>query len=138
LRLIQTNPENPASPPNDIFGPEPGHGWCYFFEKAELARQTGDWLKVAEMADQAMENSPDMTEANALEWIPFIEGFARTGRWEEAETWSEKVYQVHPKMRRMLCALWARVQSETNPSPVKDQTLQRQNKFLNCSVIDEN
>ncbi len=29
--------------PRDIFGPEPAHGWCYYYEKAALASQMGDW-----------------------------------------------------------------------------------------------
>ena len=30
-------------PPAAVFGPEPEHGWCYFFQKADLARQSQDW-----------------------------------------------------------------------------------------------
>ena len=26
-----------------VYDPEPAHGWCYYFEKADLARQFGDW-----------------------------------------------------------------------------------------------
>ncbi len=29
-----------ATPDPNIFGPEPNHDWCYFFEKADLARQS--------------------------------------------------------------------------------------------------
>ncbi len=45
--LIQTGPIQPRTPPVDLFGPEPEHTWCYFFEKAELARQAKDWVMVA-------------------------------------------------------------------------------------------
>ena len=31
--------------------PEPSHGWCYYFERADLARQMGDWEKVAELGE---------------------------------------------------------------------------------------
>ena len=30
-------------PPAAIFGAEPEHGWCYYYQKASLARQNGDW-----------------------------------------------------------------------------------------------
>ena len=31
-------PDSQYLPPPDIFGNEPDHGWCYFYEKADLAR----------------------------------------------------------------------------------------------------
>ncbi|HSK65781.1 MAG TPA: hypothetical protein VK888_02560, partial [Anaerolineales bacterium] len=33
----------------EIYGPEPEHGWCYHFQKADLARQLGDWEQVVEL-----------------------------------------------------------------------------------------
>jgi hypothetical protein len=136
--LITRDPPTPATPPVAIFGPEPTHEWCYFFEKAELARQAKDWVKVTELADQALPIGPAMTEANALEWIPYIEGYAHNGRWVDAEKWSNEVYRVHPKMRRMLCSLWERVQMDTASSPERDQILERQNGVLACSAKNEN
>ncbi len=41
LILAGVNP--PASPPVSKFGSEPAPDWCYYFEKAELASQIGDW-----------------------------------------------------------------------------------------------
>ena len=37
----------------EIYGPEPAHGWCYYFEQAELAAQDGDWVRVAALGDKA-------------------------------------------------------------------------------------
>ena len=136
--LIVTNPAAPASPPVGLFGPEPAHGWCYYFEKAELARQSGDWARVAKIGDQALAKSPEMSEANVLEWLPYIEGYAHIGQLNEAEQLSQKVLQIHPKMRRTLCSLWGRVQTDTPSSPEKDLLLGNQMKSLNCSASDEN
>ena len=36
-----------------IYNPEPGHGWCYYFEQADLARQMGDWERVVKLGDEA-------------------------------------------------------------------------------------
>ncbi len=46
--LILTDGNASAKPPEQIFGPEPEPGWCYYFEKAELARQMGDWQEVCQ------------------------------------------------------------------------------------------
>ena len=35
-----------------LLGPQPAHQWCYYFEKADIARQGGDWAQVAEIGDQ--------------------------------------------------------------------------------------
>jgi hypothetical protein len=138
IDLIELNPQNPAVPPTKLFGPEPAHDWCYFFEKAELARQAGDWATAAILADQALSNPKEMTEANVLEWMPFIEAYARTGKWAEAEKLSFQVYDVHPKMRRMLCSLWERSAANTEASQSRDQSERQIENLLNCSIIDEN
>ena len=45
-------PKGTATMPS-IYGPQPKHGWCYYFEKADLARQMGDWKQVAKLGDVA-------------------------------------------------------------------------------------
>jgi hypothetical protein len=42
----------PDGPPLQIFGPEP-RNWLYFYQKAELERQLGDWDAVARLGDEA-------------------------------------------------------------------------------------
>ncbi|MCC6259443.1 MAG: hypothetical protein IT311_01170, partial [Anaerolineales bacterium] len=32
-----------------IYNPEPAHGWCYYFQKADLARQLKDWKTAANL-----------------------------------------------------------------------------------------
>ena len=47
-------PESGSPPPSaDVFGPEPPHTWCYYFEKADLARQLQDWDAVLRLDAQA-------------------------------------------------------------------------------------
>jgi len=134
--LILANSQKPANLPERIFGPEPERDWCYYFEKAELARQVGDWALVSELADQALVAEKIMTEANVLEWIPYIEGYARNQRFDEAETLTMRVYQTHSKMRRMLCALWERVETDHGADPKLGKVLERLNNNLACAMID--
>ena len=51
--LIDTTGE-PATPSAEIFGPEPAHNWCYFYQKIDLARQELDWQAAADLADEAL------------------------------------------------------------------------------------
>src|SRR5271157_5003818 len=50
-RIITTAP--PQTLTNPPFPNEPSHTWCYFYEQAELARQIGDWNKVADLGREA-------------------------------------------------------------------------------------
>ena len=51
--LIAAQPAAPVSPPGHIFGREPAPDWCYYFEKAELARQSGDYTAIVGYAQSA-------------------------------------------------------------------------------------
>ncbi len=108
-------PEQQATMPA-IYGPEPEHGWCYFFEKADLARQMGDWDEVAQLGDKAFKlddypNSP-------IERFVFIEGYAHVGDWDKALEYSKVSYKVSKDyVGPLLCQLWERVEAETDPSP---------------------
>jgi len=104
--LILTDANPPAFPPVPLFDPEPEHGWCYFFEKAELARQQGDWQEVARLGDQALAGDKGFFRKNAAELLPFIEGYAHTGQWDRAVEFSLQAYQSWENMRNMLCDTW--------------------------------
>lgn len=63
--------------PEYAFGPEPEHGWCYYFEKADLAVQQADWESAARFGDEAFRLG--LTPADPAEWYPFIQAYAVTG-----------------------------------------------------------
>jgi len=95
-----------------IYGPEPAHGWCYYFEKADLARQFGDWDTVTRLGDEAfaLNDYPN----NPLERFVFIEGYAHEGKWERAIELSNTSYTVSKDfVRPSLCRLWGRIEMET-------------------------
>jgi len=114
LSRIQPGPGRNPSPEAAIFGPEPEHGWCYLFQKADLARQTGDWALVSALGDRAREQGYSLQNSQSntpQEWIPFIEGYARTGRWQEAVEITRAARAVEPKMTARLCRVWKDIQS---------------------------
>ena len=102
---IIPDPE-PASPDTDIFGPEPAHTWCYFFQKADLARQMKDWNKVIDLYRQAEQLG--FTPKYGAEYIPFIEAFAQTGDWQSAYDLTITAKELSQQQKRMLCANWYR------------------------------
>jgi hypothetical protein len=110
---IGANPT--ANLPVALYGNEPEHGWCYYFERADLARQQGDWQTVAALGDAAfaLGDYPN----DPAERMPFIEGYAHVGRWAEAVQLTQESLAVTPLMQPPLCALWQRISLETPNSP---------------------
>jgi hypothetical protein len=97
----------PVSPDTDIFGPEPAHTWCYFFEKADLARQRKDWDEVLDLYEQAQRLG--FSPGYGAEYIPFVEAFAQTGDWQKAYDLTIAAAELTPRHKRMLCSNWFRL-----------------------------
>ena len=118
LEQIIPTPANDVTLPS-VFGLEPAHSWCYYFEKADLARQSDDWARVAEIGDQAfaIPYYPD----DPSEYLPFVEAYARTGRWEDARELTRKTAEQMPILRPALCAVWQRVENSSATSILSTQ-----------------
>ena len=105
--LSRIIPESaPVSPDTDIFGPEPDHTWCYFFQKADLARQVKDWNQVLDLYTQSQ--GLGFNPEYGAEYIPFIEAFAQTGDWQNAYDLTIAAEKLTPRHKRMLCGNWFR------------------------------
>jgi hypothetical protein len=136
LSLILPDGSAPARPPEQIFGPEPEPGWCYYFEKAELARQIENWVEVARLADLGLALDQELYEVNAPELVTYIEGYAHTAQWEKASQLTERTLMLSPRMDRMLCDTWNRL-AESNSiqsGPEKESALAKVRDQINCSL----
>jgi hypothetical protein len=70
---ILTN-ESFHTPPAIPFGAEPTHDWCYYYQKAALARQVEDWDEVARLGNEA--RSLGLSAGDSIEWMPFLQAAA--------------------------------------------------------------
>jgi hypothetical protein len=124
--LTSSNATMPA-----IYYPEPEHGWCYYFEKADLARQLGDWQEVANLGDMAfnLEDHPN----NPVERFVFIEGYAHVGDWERAVKLSRESYQVSKGyVGPLLCRLWERIETESSDTVERNDALSEVKSIFAC------
>ncbi|MBK9923887.1 MAG: hypothetical protein IPP66_01220 [Anaerolineales bacterium] len=115
-----------------IYGPEPEHGWCYYFEKADLARQFDHWDEVAKLGDQAfkLDDFPN----NPVERFVFIEGYAHTGDWDQAIQLSKVSYKVSKEyVGPLLCQLWKRIEAETAEGPGRADALSQAQSMFICN-----
>jgi hypothetical protein len=121
----------PTSRLPSIYGPEPPHGWCYYFEHADLARQVQDWDQVAALGDQAF--ALDDYPNDPSERFVFIEGYAHTGAWSKAVDYSLQSHRVSPGyVDPLLCKLWDRIRSQTADAPGRQDALAQIETKLAC------
>ncbi|MEW6401534.1 MAG: hypothetical protein AB1649_07015 [Chloroflexota bacterium] len=124
--------EQEAVRPVQLYGSEPAHGWCYYFEKADLARQMGDWDQVAELGEAAfaLDDHPN----DPIERFVFIEGYAHVGQWERAKELSLDSYRVSRNyVGPLLCTLWNRIDRETQNSLEKALAVEEIRMKADCS-----
>ena len=107
------------------FLPEPEHTWCYYYAKAELAYQKGDWNQVFDLIHEAtaLRYEPE----DPFEWLAFIEAQAFIGNIGDAEKLSTEVFAQDKRIRQGLCQVWKRVQ---NKSPARSETVARVTEVL--------
>jgi hypothetical protein len=130
LDRIKADSPNERPVPSQIFGSDPEHDWCYFFQKGDLAHQYRDWDQVVAIWIEAVGNG--FRPGSGVEYIPFIEGFARTGDWETAEEMTYKANDLAKMMSPILCSTWQRIEGETQPSEIRDTTLVSLSSMLAC------
>ncbi|HEY3345760.1 MAG TPA: hypothetical protein VGJ97_12570 [Anaerolineaceae bacterium] len=137
LSLIQPQPQNGWKPPEAMFGTEPSHTWCYYFEKGDLARQFSDWQQAASLGDQARAAgySPTRSGSDApQEWAPFIQAYAALGRWQDASDLTIKIGKKDGPSKITICALWGKLGNGQPASAQKDQAASAVSAALGCGL----
>ncbi len=70
------------SVPTNLFGVQPEHGWCYYYQRISLERQRKNWIAAASLADEAL--ALGLAPTDESEWVPLYESYFRTGNMERA------------------------------------------------------
>jgi hypothetical protein len=121
---------NPA-----IFGTEPAHTWCYFFEKADLARQMQDWKTILSLGNQA--KGKGLKPASGSEYLPFIEAFAQTGEWSQAYDLSIAAKKITQGLEPVLCNNWSRFQQITSGQDRETYLLKAKAEFCSEAALQK-
>jgi len=129
IELINQD-DKAAGPPQDIFGKPNDEHWCYFFEKADLARQYQEWDQIVKLWNEA--GKAGERADNGFEYIPFIEGFGHTGDWEQVKSLTKLADRVTSGLRPSLCSAMDRLSESAPPSPGKDETIHSLQENLKC------
>jgi len=110
-------PENPAS-------------WCFHYQRADLARQVGDWEQVVffwELAERG-----GYAPGHGFEYIPFIQGYAHQGNWKQTLALTKQSNRVSANMKTILCPVWEELAASTPESAERDSTINDAMELLGC------
>ncbi|MCE1253921.1 MAG: hypothetical protein LWX83_10275, partial [Anaerolineae bacterium] len=124
--LILSHAEG-KQPPQAIFGAEPEHNWCYYYQKASLARQNDDWKTISTLGDEVLKLG--LNPADASEWMPFYEAYAREKRFDEANLLGGYLRDA-PYFINMYC-----IQFKTDE--LSSNILNAENRFINENLCPD-
>jgi hypothetical protein len=94
------------------FGTQP-RSWCYYFAKANLASQQGEWDKAALYFAEALGIPARPNDPFEYLWV--IEAFVRAGKWEAALSTSRDAAELMPPMHGLMCETWAKGLRDATP-----------------------
>ena len=114
---------------DDIFKSS-GNTWCFYYQKAELARQFQQWDEIPLLWDEVSSN--DLQTEFGTEYIPFIDGFAHLAEWQQAKEITLTADKTSKAMGSILCPLWDDIERSTLPAEKRDATIKQVREKLAC------
>lgn len=90
------------APPQSIFGAEPAHDWCYYYQQAALALQRDDWDAIHEIYKEALELG--YYPNDSVEWLPFVQAYAILGDMDKLRT-LKKIIIADPYLTAQTCQI---------------------------------
>jgi len=109
IENVVVNEKSPILP-SGLFGSEPAHGWCYYYQKAALARQAGDWKSVAALGEKAL--SDGFYPSDKIEWMPFLQAYVSLGQKEKLHRFVS-IMGESPFIQKQVCLTLS--ESTTDP-----------------------
>jgi len=92
---IRTDARSPI-PPEDIFGNEPVHKWCFYYQKINLALQSGDWSAAARLSDEAI--SGDFRPEDDTEWLSVLFAYANSDQPKKLKQASKFIIDKYTRL----------------------------------------
>jgi len=86
--------------PHFLFGNEPPHEWCYYYQKIGLALQNQDWETAARLGNQAIQKN--LVPKDNVEWLPLLQAYIITGNQQSVNFVLQKL-KKDDHARQMVC-----------------------------------
>jgi hypothetical protein len=104
ISQIERKPSDGWRPPSSIFGSEPKHTWCFYFERADLAYQYEDWQEIIRLMDEA--KNQGFTPTDMKEYLPLLNAYLQTDQIESARTLSVQMARLSNNIDDRICTAW--------------------------------
>ena len=109
-----------STPPESVFGTEPQKKWCYYYQKASLSRQQGEWGEVIRLTEKALDEGFYPTDS--IEWMPLLEAYAQTGNIDKMRPYVS-IIRSEPFLSLQACSIL------TNAAQTDEMETYINNKF---------
>lgn len=127
---IQQAQQNPDSFLFKYLYTNPEQDWCYYYEKADLASQYGEWNHVVQFWENA--SKAGLQPENGFEYIPFIKAYGQTGNWGTAKKLTRASQRTMQGIDPLLCHVWSEIEQEAPNSTEKEKTVLAVREDLSC------
>lgn len=87
-----------------FFASDTNKNWCYYFERADSARQRADWKEVIHLFQEA--KVKNLEPSDPSEFFPFLEAFFQVSDLNSAMVISKQILDSFFNMENNLCAIW--------------------------------
>jgi hypothetical protein len=101
-------------PREAIYGPEPAHRWCFYYEKMDLAIQEGNWGQAAAFGNKAI--GIGLHPEDQSEWLPVLKVYAMQDDMNGIKTTIPKI-NANPFLRLDACQLLGNHENQSAYSP---------------------
>jgi hypothetical protein len=109
---------------------KPPQDWCYYYQKADLARQYTRWDEVIVMWESAQKSN--LHPNHGFEYAPFVEAYAHRGEWQTSLKLTRTANKITKGMSSTFCSLWSQLEKDTIPSDGREQSLVEVRDMLSC------
>lgn len=101
--------------PEYIFGsPETEREWCYYYQKADLARQAGNWQQALTTIEDAYAKRLGPQEPSEI-LLP-IEIYGMNGNWQRVDELLSEAYRTNSQFSNQYCKTLDKIADETADS----------------------
>ncbi len=115
------DPSHPALMDPNIFGPEPQHEWCYYFQKADLARSRRQWAEMLQLKSTAEQKG--YFPQNAQEKMVFLYAHIGSGDYQSALALSRELSAEGADHTKMICKIWEKMGQEQLAIPLETRNI---------------
>jgi hypothetical protein len=91
-----------------VFGAEPAHEWCFYYQRADLARQKDDWDEVIRLGEEAQ--TLGFHPNDPIEWMPFAQAYALRGDHQQVKALAKRIIG-EPFYKYEACEILTNMQS---------------------------